>query len=57
MFLGTPNGSVVYIPTIQSGLVTLAYRSLHSFMRPSVRMPRGFCRPAMNGVGVDCRTH
>ena len=26
-------------------------------MRPSVRMPRGFCRPAMNGVGVDCRTH
>jgi len=40
-----------------NGLVTLAYRSLHSFMRPSVRMPRGFCRPAMNGVGVDCRTH
>ena len=39
------------------GLVTVMFRSLNSFMRPFAQMPRGFCRPAMNGGGADCRTH
>ena len=39
------------------GLVPLTFRSLNSFMRPFVRMPRGFCHPAMSGVGVGCKTH
>ncbi|MFT5272755.1 MAG: hypothetical protein ACI85V_002778, partial [bacterium] len=39
------------------GLVPLTFRSLNSFMRPFVRLPRGFCLPAMNGGGADCRTH
>ena len=41
----------------KSGLVTVTFRSLNSFMRPFVRMPRGFCHPAMNGGDADCRTH
>ncbi len=39
-----------------TGLVPVTFRSLNSFMQPFVRMPRGFCRRAMNGGGVDCRT-
>ena len=39
------------------GLVPLTFRSLNSFMRPFAQMPRGFCHPAMNGGGADCRTH
>ncbi len=40
-----------------TGLVALTFRSLNSFMRPFVQMPRGFCRLMMNGGGADCRTH
>ncbi|MDB4254942.1 sel1 repeat family protein [bacterium] len=43
--------------TYEAGLVTVMFRSLNSFMRPFAQMPRGFCRPAMNGGGADCRTH
>jgi hypothetical protein len=39
------------------GLVPLTFRSFDSFMRPFVRMPRGFCYPVMSGGGVNCRTH
>ena len=39
------------------GLVTVTFRSLNSFMRPFVRMPRGFSRRAMSDVGVDYRSH
>ena len=39
------------------GLVTLTFRSLNSFMRPFVQMPRGFCRLATSGVGAGYRTH
>ena len=38
------------------GLVPLTFRSLNSFMRPFVQMPRGFYHPAKGG-GADCRTH
>ena len=40
-----------------TGLVTLTFRSLNSFMRPVIRKPRGFCHPAMCADGADCRTH
>jgi transposase len=39
------------------GLVTLAFRSLNSFRRPFVRMPRDFYHPAMSTAVVDYRTH
>ena len=39
------------------GLVTLTFRSLNSFMRPFVQMPRDFCRLAMSGGDADCRSH
>jgi hypothetical protein len=39
------------------GLVPLTFRSPNSFMRPSVRMPRGFCPRAMNDGGAGYRTH
>jgi hypothetical protein len=41
----------------QLGLVTVTFRSLNSFMRPFVRMPRGFSRGAMSDVGVDYKSH
>jgi hypothetical protein len=39
----------------QTGLVTLRFRPLNSFMRPFVRRPRGFCRLAMSGDGAGYR--
>ena len=39
------------------GLVPLRFRSLDSFMRPFVQMPRGFCHLAMSDGGVDYKTH
>jgi hypothetical protein len=39
------------------GLVTLAFRSLNSLMRPFAQMPRGFCRLVMSGGGAGYRTH
>ena len=39
------------------GLVTLAFRSLNSFMRPFVRMPRGFFHLATSAVVVDYKNH
>jgi hypothetical protein len=41
----------------QIGLVPLTFRSPNSFMRPSARKPRGFCRPMMSGGGAGYRTH
>jgi len=41
----------------RSGLVPLTFRSLNSFRRPFVRMPRGFCRSAMNVADAGYRTH
>ena len=35
-----------------TGLVPLTFRSPNSFMQPFVQRPRGFCPPAMNGVGA-----
>ena len=43
------NGSV--------GLVALTFRSLNSFKRPFVRMPRGFFRLETSAAVVDYRTH
>ncbi|MFT5798677.1 MAG: hypothetical protein ACI84R_002745 [Candidatus Azotimanducaceae bacterium] len=40
-----------------NGLVPLTFRSLNSFMRPFVQMPRGFYHPAMSDGVADCRTH
>ena len=40
-----------------TGLVPLRFRSLNSFMRPFVQMPRGFCHLAMSDGGVDYKTH
>jgi FKBP-type peptidyl-prolyl cis-trans isomerase FkpA len=37
---------------IEAGLVPLTFRSPNSFMQPFVQRPRGFCPPAMNGVGA-----
>ncbi len=34
-------------------LVPFAFRSLNSIIRPFVRIPRGFCHPAMNAAVVD----
>ena len=39
------------------GLVTFVFRSLNSFMRPFVRMPRGFCRLATSAAAEDYKTH
>ena len=39
------------------GLVTLAFRSLNSFMRPFVQMPRGFFHLATSAVVVDYKNH
>ena len=38
------------------GLVALVFRSLNSFMRPFVQMPRGFCHLAMNAAAVGYKT-
>ncbi len=38
-------------------LFTLALRSLISFMRPFVQMPRGFCHLSTSAAVVDYRTH
>ena len=35
------------------GLVPLTFRSLNSFMRPFVQMPRGFYHPAMSACALD----
>jgi hypothetical protein len=40
----------------RTGLVTVTFRSLNSFMRPFVRKPRGFSRRAMSGGDADCRS-
>ena len=40
-----------------SGLVAFTFRSLNSFMRPFVRMPRGFCHLAMSDVGAGYKSH
>jgi quercetin dioxygenase-like cupin family protein len=40
-----------------NGLVALSFRSLNSFMRPFVRMPRGFCLLTRSGAGAGYRTH
>jgi len=39
----------------QSGLVTVTFRPLNSFMQPFVQRPRGFYLPAMNGGGAGYR--
>ena len=39
------------------GLVAFTFRSLNSFMRPFVRMPRGFCYLAMSDVGAGYKSH
>jgi hypothetical protein len=44
-------------PAGDCGLVTLRFRSPNSFMRPSVQMPRGFCRLATSAAAVDYKTH
>jgi hypothetical protein len=41
---------------IDHGLVALTFRSLNLFMRPFVRMPRGFCHLAMSEVGVGYKS-
>ena len=38
------------------GLVTLAFRSLNSFMRPFVQMPRGFFHLATSACALDYKT-
>ena len=40
-----------------TGLVAFTFRSLNSFMRPFVRMPRGFCHLAMSDVGAGYKSH
>ncbi len=52
---GVPRRVIIDNP--ETGLVPVTFRSLNSFMRLSVQMPRGFCRLTMNGVDADCRTH
>jgi hypothetical protein len=42
---------------IHNGLVAFTFRSLNSFMRPFVRMPRGFCHLAMSDVGAGYKSH
>jgi hypothetical protein len=42
---------------LQIGLVAFTFRSLNSFMRPFVRMPRGFCYLAMSDVGAGYKSH
>ena len=39
------------------GLVPLRFRSLNSFMRPFVQMPRGFYHPAMSDGGAGYKSH
>ena len=39
------------------GLVTLAFRSLNSFMQPFVGKPKDFCHLAMSAAVVDYKTH
>ena len=39
------------------GLVTLAFRSLNSFMRRFVQMPRGLFHLATSAVVVDYKNH
>ena len=53
VIIGTREGSC----DSHFGLVTVTFRSLNSFMRPFVRMPRGFSRGAMSDVGVDYKSH
>ncbi|WP_187292486.1 transposase [Octadecabacter antarcticus] len=38
---------------VKSGLVTLTFRSLNSFMRPFVQMPRGFYHLATSACALD----
>ena len=51
------NLSAMEVDADVDGLVPLTFRSLNSFMRPFVQMPRGFYHPAMSDGGADCRTH
>ena len=39
------------------GLVPLTFRSPNSFMRPFVRMPRGFFHLTTSAAVLDCKTH
>jgi hypothetical protein len=39
------------------GLVTLTFRSLNSFMRLFVQMPRGFCHLTTSAFGAGYRTY
>ena len=41
----------------KTGLVALTFRSLNSFKRPFVRMPRSFFHLATSAAVVDYRTH
>ena len=41
----------------ESGLVPLTFRSPNSFMRPFVRMPRGFFHLTTSAAVLDCKTH
>ena len=53
---GMPTAEVCRRHGLSPGLVTHAFRSLNSFKRPFVRMPRGFCRLAMSAAAVGYKT-
>ena len=50
-------GQIHEVDRPYSGLVTLTFRSLNSFMRRFSQIPRGFYRRAMSGDGADYRSH
>ena len=44
------------LDAIVGGLVPLTFRSLNSFMRPFVQMPRGFYHLATSACALDYKT-